>query len=245
MISKQKFIIPLIVLLTFCLMTAGMAQTQEKCKDLLNKAAAASGGMAVLSNIRNMQADMHLTQVSPGGEVSSTAKMLIVYPDKLYGHISMPQGDVEMTLSGDGGWIKTNQGTVDMPELYKKSFRESIWRDPFMMFHNLNTLNYKYIGIKDLEGKKAHEIQVSYPNYTFTLFLDQETHLPAGYRYIDMGMNGSPEEKTEIISDYQKVSGCLLPMKTVSLVNGKKESSTTVTEYRLNVSVESGRFFKN
>jgi zinc protease len=215
----------------------------EQGRDLFKKAAEASGGSEVFVGIKNVNVMLKLTQVTPMGEMSSSAEMLTVYPDKLRGTLSTPGGNVEMVLVGPEGWFKSPQGTMPMPDMYKKSFRESILRDPIRLFQNQNDVQVQYIGKKELEGRQTEELLVSYSDYSFHLLLDAETCLPAAYIYTDFGQSG-PQEKTEVFSDYKKFDGCLLPMKSISYADGKKDSETMVTDYQLNISVDEKIFQK-
>jgi len=223
--------------------TDATPKSLEKGRDLLNKAIQASGGSETFAKIMNMKAVIKLTQLTPMGEMNSEGELLLVYPDKLRGVLSTPGGDMEMVLAGPEGWSKTPQGTRLMPDIYKKSVRESILRDPIMLFKNKDNIEVQYLGNKELEGKQTEELLISYTDYSFHVLLDAETYLPFAYTYTDIGQTG-PQQKVEVFSDYKEYKGCLLPLKTVSTADGKKESETLVTDYQLNITIEDNAFIK-
>jgi len=223
--------------------TNATPKSLEKGRDLLNKAIQASGGSETFTQIMNMKAIIKLTHLTPMGEMNSEGELLLVYPDKLRSVLSTPRGDMEMVLAGPEGWTKTPQGTRLMPDIYKKSVRESILRDPIMLFKNIDNIEVQYLGNKELEGKQTEELLISYTDYSFHVLLDAETYLPFAYTYTDIGQAG-PQQKVEVFSGYKAYKGCLLPLKTVSTADGKKESETLVTDYQLNITIEDNAFIK-
>jgi len=212
-------------------------------QELLTKSIEASGGADVFENIRNMRVRIALTQVSSMGEMSMDGEIVMAYPDKLRASLTTPGGEVAMVLNGDEGWMASPQGTMPLPEMLRQSLKQSILRDPVTIFTNHEVLQVRYAGKQKLEEKETEDIIIESDGYTFHLLLDPSTYLPAAYVYSDIGQQG-PSEKTEILYDYRTIDGVLVPMRTVGLADGSKESETVIKEVKFNVELAPGVFEK-
>ena len=210
---------------------------------LLMKSIEASGGADVFVIIRNMRASIALTQISSMGEMSMDGEIVMAYPDKLRATLTTPGGEVAMVLNGEEGWMTSPQGTMPLPEMLRQSLKQSILRDPVTIFTNYEALQVQYVGKRKLEEKETEDVLIGSDDYTFHLLLDPSTYLPAGYVYSDIGQQG-PSEKTEILYDYQNIDGVFVPMRTVGLADGSKESETVIKEVKFNVELAPDVFEK-
>jgi len=214
-----------------------------KGKALLEKAITASGGLDAAKTIRNMKAAVQLSQVTPAGEMTFSGEILLVYPDKMKATLLTPAGNMEMVVKGEEGWMKSPQGSMPLPEAVKKSYKESLLRDPVLLFQNYENLKVQYLGKRKLEEKETEDLWIAFGEYSFHLLLDSEGYLPAGYIYMGLGEQG-PVEKEDIVSEYKAIGGFRIPMKTVTNAAGEKDSEVVCTECQWNVEVDPNTFEK-
>jgi hypothetical protein len=218
------------------------SESLVKGKTLMEKAIQASGGLDVVDKIKNMKTSLQLTQVTPMGEMNMSGEILVVYPDKLKGNISTPMGEMEIVLSGEEGWMEVpGRGTMPLPENQKKSYVETFLRDPVIFFTRSDKV--QYIGKRKLGKIETEDLLVSIGEYSFHLLLNPKTSLPEGLVYTDMGQQG-PAEMVDTFSDYKEVDGFHMPMKTITISEGKKASETLIETIELNVQVDLNVFEK-
>jgi len=209
----------------------------DKGIQYMEKAIQASGGYNAIKKVKNMSVFIDLIQVTSMGEVTINVEGIVVYPDKMFFKMIAPGGVAYLALNGDQGWVKMAQGTAPMPEMQKKEFKESLFRDPFFFFTNYKKLKIQYLGEKVVQKRKTINLKVSDAENSFYLLLDQGTYLPVAYLYSGMTLQG-PAEKMDLLSDYRKVNNIMIPFNTVTFDNGQKESENKVREMKFNISID-------
>lgn len=212
-----------------------------KGKNFFEKAMAALGDVEKIKNIKNYSAKIDLVQVTPMGEMKMEAEGTIEFPNKARYSMTTPGGKMLMVINGNQGWMKHPGGTMPMPDVQKKAILASLFRDPFNVINNLNTLKIQYIGEKDFADTKTIELLISDTENTFHLYLNSETYLPIGSSYQGMTQTG-PAQKQELFSDYRDVQGLKVAFKTETTANGKKESESVIKEIKFNLPLEENYF---
>ena len=178
------------------------------------------------------------------GEMSMSGEILMVYPDRMKGKITMPMGEIEIVLKGEEGWmVVPGRGSMPLPQDQIKTYNDSFFRDPVIYFTHYKEWDVQYIGKRKLGDKDTEDILITLEDYSFHLLLDIETTLPAGLVYTEIGQQG-PAEKVETFFDYKKINGIHVPMKTMSTADGKKESETVIESIEFNVDVKPEVFEK-
>lgn len=212
-----------------------------KGRDLIEFVSEACGSPDVLGKIANLQADVDLTVLTSGQEMSMSGELLIVYPDRLRMVLATPMGQVIMVLKGDEGWIKTAQGTFPMPQAQVESYKGSLARDLIWVLGHWPDYKVQYLGERQFAGSKAIDLLVLDERAPFHILADPKTMRPVGTIYRDVGQQG-PAEHEEVLSDYRQLNFAWIPFRSVVSVNGKKQSETVFKAVRLNVAVDPAWF---
>jgi len=214
-----------------------------KGRELIELVSEACGSPDALEKIAGLQADVDLTVVTPGGEMSMSGELLIVYPDRMRMVLTTPMGQVTMVLKGDEGWMKSTQGTFPMPQRQVESYKAKLARELIWVLGHWPDYKVQYLGPRQFAGTQAIDLLVLDERAPFHILADPKTMRPLGTIYRDLGEEG-PAEHEEVLSDYRQLNFAWIPFRSVVSANGKKQSETVFKAVRLNVSVDPTWFEK-
>jgi outer membrane lipoprotein-sorting protein len=256
--NAKKAVVSMIVMLLMVLsyVYAGTVNTGAEGKQVFKKTIAALGGAEKINGIKNISYKIDVLRYSEEGKFvgSMDSKSVIEYPDKYWysSHavqIDKVEFDVILTVDGNEGWVyfsekgKPRGKWQPMPEKDAKSQLTNIRREPLYISQNLDKYNIKSNGEKDFGGKKAIELLIT-GLYTFQLYIDPKTHLPAGCLYWEVSQaDPEPVENKEIYSGYKGVDGISIPFKQTLMIKGQKWAEVTIKKVTFNTKLEKD-FFK-
>ena len=191
--------------------------------DLLNKAAAACGGVAGFQKVTSLSIDAKVTVNTPQGAITLDMTKVDVMPDKSAQILKTPMGEQKVVFDGTTGWITAAGQSMAMPasqmdEQRKEAKRSMIWL--FSHCDKLEGVKVAAKGKEDFDGKPAERLDVvSDDGAQFTLFLDPASYLPVGMKYMGETMAG-PGEIVEKMSAYQPYGGIMIATKRVQEAGG-------------------------
>ncbi|MDZ7394025.1 MAG: insulinase family protein [candidate division KSB1 bacterium] len=216
----------------------------EQGRRLIELVSEACGSPDVLEKIANLQAEVELTVATPGGEMSMSGELLVVYPDRVRMVLTAPMGQVIMVVKGEEGWIKTPQGAKLMPQAQVESYRANLARDLIWVLGHWPDYKVQYLGERDFAGTRAIDLLVLDERAPFHIIADAKTLRPVGTIYREVGAEG-PAEHEEELSDYRQLPNyAWVPFCSVVRVDGRKQSETRFKEVRVNVPVDPAWFEK-
>lgn len=219
------------------------AEAQEAGLATLQKAKDALGGEA-FGSLQNMKAVSTQTAQTPQGEMTIDLELTRAVPDKYYVKRKMPQGTIEIAISGDEGQMKTPRGTQAIPTSLMKRIKGQLWRDLTYLMSNLDheELTAQDQGTETVEGTSYKVVTVTPPaGGDFTLYLDPDTMRPARMSFQAQTRQG-PKPSTSVYQNYETVQGIAIPHKTITYRDGEKKATTTLEDVSVNMDLPEDRF---
>ncbi|MBM3810395.1 MAG: insulinase family protein [Acidimicrobiia bacterium] len=220
--------------------SAATDETRAKGVALLTRARQLHGGDAIKA-VKQYQAKMDLTMVTPQGEMSLGTDATVDLADVKYlMKIASPMGEIIQAFDGEKGWMKTPQGVQDAPPAVADQARKNAVQDNISLLSNFDAAGYAVqavgiskLGDKDVEGvlvkNEALKLEV-------TMLIDPATGMLAGKGY-QGALMGPPGALVETFSEMRDVGGVKLPFHVSITNNGRKAAEQKVSEYKLNPGV--------
>lgn len=226
---------------------AASAEDRAAGMEKLRAAKEALGGSAI-DEVNNMKIANETNVQSPMGQATITGTSIVTMDGKAHIEQTLPNG-MTITIVDDGEdmTLQTPQGTQPVPAQRRAQINSQLWRDVVFLTANLDRdgLQVESLGTETIEGTSYDAVRVTPPEgEAFTLYLDPETMQPARISYTAMTQQG-PQDATDVLSDYQRVSGVLVPHQTTTYHGDQERSATTVTSATINASLDSGTFLLN
>lgn len=255
-LKKVMVSVMVILLMVLSYVYAGTGNAGADGKQIFEKTITALGGAEKINNIKNVSYKILVRRYSEEGKFVGTldTNTVIEYPDKYWysGHavqIDKVEFDVILTVDGNEGWVyfsekgKPRGKWQPMPEKDARSQLTNILREPLYISQNPDKYNIESNGKKDFGGKEAIELLVT-GLYTFKLYIDPKTYLPAGCLYTEVSQaDPEPVENKEIYSDYKAVDGISIPFKQTLMIKEKKWAEVIIKDVTFNKELEKD-FFK-
>jgi len=201
----------LISVLSFCFVfTATLcAQAPEgKLQHILKEHKKSLGDQTALEKIKSMKMTGVISILGEESEIKIFRRL----PNKCRIEFKHEGEDVVCYYDGSQAWMKTAKGdtAVDDPVIYAALLAMS--KFDILSGHKSNSVQVKYLGEDEFEGKPVHKLQLNYKDEEDEeWFLDQSTFrlLKAGGKTLYYG--SSKSDKTILYMDYEPVEGVYLP----------------------------------
>ena len=233
---------------------ASFAAEKLTLKELLTKSIDAHGGKKVIEKYPAQKSTSKGTMDIGGNEISFTVERLIQDPDKLKGVIKFEVTGKEFTMvqiiNGNNVSITNNGEAAEVPD---KAKAEAI---DHLRLHRMTTiiplLNEKEFEVKLLDetgkvdDKEAYILLVKCKadkeGRETKLLIDTKSFLITKIQR--RGVNALQEEADQemLLTDYKKVEGIMLPMKTKILHDGKKYIELETSEVKFLEKIEAKEF---
>jgi len=201
---------------------------------ILAEAAEACGGVESFKNVESMVTEGDLTLKTPNGPMTMALKSIMVAPDKSAQIIKTPMGEQVMVFNGTAGWQSMGGQTQAMQSSDIEEALVDIKRSQIWLFSHLEDKDFIQVaskGIEEFNGKQAHRLDFkTEQGKQFTMFIDSETKMPIGMRYMGQTMAG-PGEIVVKMSDFKEFGGIMVPTKRVQEAGqiGMEVELTSVT----------------
>jgi len=225
---------------------AATADAVNKAKALLGNLRQAMGG-AALDKVTDYTSVANMTLSTPQGEFAIKMELTANLAGKMLNKMQTPMGEVTQGYDGQTAWMRTPQGTQELPGSQKAELEGNLFRDEISLLRNLDNPAYtvQALGPAEVEGKSVEGVAVSDAarKLQVKLFIDPKTGLLARKVYTAAVM-GAPGEIEEIHSDFREVGGVKLAHKVVMNREGKKFAEMTITEVKLNPGVADAAYKK-
>ena len=161
--------------------------------------------------------------------------------------MTTPMGEMVQGYDGQAMWMRTPQGTQDVPASQRGELEGGFFRDTINLLRNAENPAYtvQALGPSEVDGKPAEAVAVSDParKLQLRLWVDPKTNLLVKKTYV-AALLGPPGEIEEIYSDYREAGGLKLPFKILLNRSGKKFGEQTITEIKINPGVEDSAYKK-
>jgi len=227
-------------------LAAATPETVDRGKKILTNVLEAMGG-AALQSIKDYMTISNDTFNTPQGEFSVKVESTVRLAGKAVNKLITPVGEIVQGFDGQMAWVRTPQGSQELPASQREEVENSLFRDTFSLLQNIDSsaLTIQALGSTEIDGKQVEMVAVVDPtrNRQVKLYVDPRTNLLVKKVYMAAPM-GTPGEVEEIYSDYREVNGVKVPFKLVMNQNGKKLREQTIAEVKINPGVEDRVFNK-
>lgn len=218
---------------------------------LLRQVVDAKGGLAALKGVRTVVADSETRLVMQQGEIQSTTKTYVVYPDqfRVDAKIPDPAGsgrtvDVIQTYNAGAAWIQDPGGVRDAPAPLRNDFAASVRRDTFPLLIAAAEGQLTVRRLPD-EGTGTEPLRVLEIRGRgldpVRLYINRDL-LIARQSYSAVGPDGQGVATEERYSDYRAVNGIRVPFQTQVVRDGSPLLTRTLTTVTFNQRIDSTLF---
>jgi len=219
----------------------------EQAKEVVARAAAASGGLDALRQVRTIRATADTVMATPEGPLRATTRTFIEYPGRFRVDATLPRGEVVQTYVDGTAWIKDPTGIRDAPVPMRDEFAQSIRRDWIALF--LAAADDKILGRrlpddKGLGGRPLHVLELWGEGLSrVRLAVDAETARLAWLSYQSTGPGGRVTI-TESFDDFRPVKGVQIPYTAVIRRESSLVLERSLTDVQINVTFPPAFFQK-
>ncbi|MGH9862501.1 MAG: M16 family metallopeptidase [Candidatus Acidiferrales bacterium] len=221
------------------------AETSARGQEILATATKAIGGLEALGGLRDQSVLMRIRQVTPQGELPITAKVFVVWPNKIRQDVALPFGVFSIVYDGQRGWQKTPAGTQDMPAAEVENLRQSRARavEPLLLEASEGKRKVQFLEATRVEDRPVNVIAVTdEKGDTVKLYIEEGSgRIVKKVNQAVSPFEGAVEEET-LYSDFRPVGALTVPFKAVTYQNGKLTRESTIQNYEINVGVDPALF---
>jgi len=219
----------------------GYSQTVD---EILEKMIEAQGGRKALEAIKSttLSGSMQIIQMNLTGSWTMYQKE----PNKYRVDAEMMGNTFTQAYDGTTAWFINPQtgATQEMPEKQAKYFKkQSLGRDAILNPKKLG-ITYKLKGKEKINDKEYLVLEQIHPDdYKVTIFVDPQTYLTYKTKSTTLNQVEAEVESEQIVSDYKKVEGVIMPHSVTVFQDGQEFMKMTITEITFNSDLENS-FFK-
>jgi len=207
-------------------------------KELVARAIAAKGGLALLRSIQTVRVDFVAAVAAEGSTTELPSVTTIRYPSSYRVEAQTPAGQVVQVFQAGSYWIQDARGAQDAPAPIAEQIRGVVQRDTVPLLLALAD------GKAAAKTTGAGSLEVSIPGgKPVTWWIDPATGLITKSRY-RTSLGGAEVLAEEVYSDYRDVNGLKVAFKTELHREGGPTVERTVRKYEFNVPVDSKIFTK-
>jgi hypothetical protein len=230
---------------------SGRVAAQDDPKDVIQKAIAAAGGAENLNKYKGTRSSAKGTMSVAGMDSEFTLDSIGQFPDKQKVTIKTEFNGMAFTIvqlvNGDKVSLNVNGMNQPISDAIKGEVKSSIEMRRIQMLTPLlsdKKYQFKMLSPTKVNDKEAVGIEISAKDMSpVKVYFDKDTHLIVKTERLGLDVGGMGEVPQEtILSDYKDVHGVKVPMKMVSMRDGKKFMESTVTKSELLDKVDDSEF---
>jgi zinc protease len=204
---------------------------------LVTKVITAKGGLETLRSIKTITVATRARGLgvnSRQGTLESTT--YLEYPNRVRVESREGGGDMTQAYDGTKAWVKTPDGTHDVPDERVRELQANLRRDmvaALLAAHDMQVRARLLPDSRDESGKLRHAIELSSQTLDpMVLYIDPETHLVVKQTYVTGGV-GRPLVE-ELFGDYRPVDGVQVAFMTTVRVRGEPVLERRITKFVIN-----------
>lgn len=229
------------------------AQEDAKPREIIDKAIKAQGGADKLKKYKATVSKTKGKFYGMGEGIEYTGTTSLQLPDRIRNEVETDAGGMAFkfvqVISGDKGWIKFNDTTMDMNEEGLKEAKEQMNAGNITHLVVLTGKEYKLSELGDAKvgNRPVVGVRVERKGYRdVSLFFDKENFrlLKSETRGKDVIGGGGEFTSETLYEDYKKVDGMSIAHKVTINRDGKKFIEGTVTEVKLSEKLDDSVFAK-
>ena len=176
---------------------------------LVQKVAAAKGGLAALRALKTLDVQADVTISGAGAPVKMQTRNLIAYPDKFRVEADAPGGKLVQVFAGSQAWVETPAGAMDADAEARSDYQLSSARDlvPLIVSAIDGKQVVSQLPDESVGGQPMHLLQFALAvGGPLVMVVDPNTFEIRGLRYPTEVSPNAPQA-VETYNDYRDVSG--------------------------------------
>jgi len=220
-------------------------EAMERGKALVNAAAAAAGGAAVVK-VESVETAGAGEIFTPQGSFSLETKSVMVYPNQFRSEVVLPAATLLQGYDGSVMWVASPRGSSELPENFHPEADRHIQLSGGLGIYRqalAGQLAAVSAGEEEVEGHKFLVAEWAAKAGKVKLYFDPETKLLTGARFRSLSPQGS-YESLQLWSDFREVDGVKYPFHSVNYRDGEKFTEVQLQEVKFNTNPDSALFAK-
>jgi hypothetical protein len=216
-------------------LSAAGPESLARGKAVLERARAAAGGADVLASIKDISAKLTITILDRGASFSQSVK--IVLPDTMRQETRMPFGQLTIYVGPEGGWGKTPQGQVALPDPQMRQARGELFRlRPVLLLSDRDAdRSVNFVEQSEVNGTPAEVIEIAdKQGQNVRLWIGEGTGDVLKAAYLGTALSGPATNVEEIYSDFREAGGYRGPFKIQIRQNAKDFAEAVYDEMEFN-----------
>jgi predicted Zn-dependent peptidase len=225
-------------------------ETLAKGKEIMKRAFEAAGGAKVLA-VKDLVEVMKMTMNVPqmGGDMSMDGTITMMWPDKMSNKMTTMMGEVVSAFDGTNGWMTMGGNTMDMPSQQTDAMKKQYTLHPINVFQNFDKTDYVVYYFKNdkVDGKQAQVLVVKSTAFGTTAkwYIDSTSAMLVKLVARGVGIGGSGmQEAEQFFYDYRSADGVMMPFKTTTMIDGKRQAEVIFSSIKTNTGVKVESFKK-
>ncbi len=223
---------------------AGPAASNPEGRALLAKIAQAMGDVEKLKSVKALRQKLTVMMNTPQGEFPIGAEQVTVFPDRAWQKMTSPMGEMTIVISPAAAFMKTPDGSREMPASRKDESLADLRRDPLFVVQHAEDPKYSFAaGSTERIGEiEARILEVNADGVPVRWYVDGQS----GRILRATSPAGGPEpgERVTDYSDWKPVDGVTLPFRRARTRGGEKESTVEIHEIEFNPAIDPKLFDK-
>lgn len=215
--------------------------------DLLRRVVDARGGLMRLKGIRTLVAETVTTFQLQQGQLPSTAKTYVAYPDRFRVDADVQGAQTTQVYNAGTAWVQDVKGVRDAPAAMAADFAASVRRDiiPLLIDAAEGRLTVRKLPDQAAgDGRRVQVLELSGPQLDRVRLLIDDQMLIAGQAFTTPGPLGKTLLVEEVFSDYRFVDGIRVPFEAQLRHNGQPIVKRTITRVTFNEPLPDSLFLK-
>jgi len=163
--------------------------------------------------------------------------MTIDYPNNMEQLIEAPQGTITMNLKDGQGTMSFagNEQQLPASSPQVQNMKSTLNQSIITIAKKADELDPQFIGTETMEGTTYNQVNVNVNDKTISLFLSQDTNLPAMMQYQQFNaQQGSQSQVQDRYSNWTSKGGVAYPYMQQSFLDGNKVSEGVFESHEVN-----------
>jgi zinc protease len=200
-----------------------------KARALINKAAAAMGGVEKLASVKDATLSGKLKLTMPQGSFDAETDEAVLYPDRHKLVMKLPMGVITQVYNAGEAWMAQGAQSQAMPPAYAKEMAKEV---PAAL-GGLGMLLAAATGKANVQLLDEATVLWKMGDFEAKLGFDAASGRLVKLTFSTIGMSG-PAEMETTFDGFTTEDGLTLPTKETSAQNGQKVGERTITARKLN-----------
>lgn len=219
------------------------AASNPEGKALVEKVAAAMGGLEKLQSIKTVR--VNLAENEEGGPAAEI-DAIFAFPDSMHLEMQIPQGTLTIVATPEAAFLSVlGMGTRSMPPDQKTEMLAQLHHDLIYIAQHANDAAFTFAaaGTEKIGDTDAAILDIGGAVPWLRWYIDPKTGYVLREKYKGMGRSGPFDGETNL-SDWRSADGINLPYTHQNKQNGEQTSTAELKKIELNPTVDPKIFVK-